>query len=128
MMSERPQWSAARRVPDRKGHGDVSQTSFGVSRTHAKVRPIARPHERLSGAPLPLLRETKKEAPPGAPKGRKSDPRNQRSVGCLTSESEICAVGWANSPAAALMVGNGTRANLPAMCAEVMRRCPPYTR
>src|SRR5499426_4845758 len=25
-----------------------------------------------------------KEAPPGAPKGRKSDPRDQRSVGCLT--------------------------------------------
>jgi len=58
--------------PDRKGHGDASQASFGVARTHAKVR--------LAPAPsaFPALRclfgGRQQEAPPGAPKGRKNRP------------------------------------------------------
>src|SRR5262245_48604393 len=63
MMSERPQWSAARRVPRSQGARGrlasvlrrASQARQGAARTRT---------ERLFGAPLPLSRETERRRRP----------------------------------------------------------------
>src|SRR5262249_21018420 len=68
--------------PDRKGHGDASQASLGVARTHAKGR--LAPAPSAFSALRPLYGGSKrKKARARAPQGRKR-PNGRRSVGCLT--------------------------------------------
>jgi hypothetical protein len=76
MMSERPRGAPQGECPDRKGHGDASQASFGVSRKHAKVRPIARPHERLFRRSAPSIEGDEEGGATRCAAGRKSDPRD----------------------------------------------------
>ena len=70
MESEQPQWSAAGECPDRKGHGDASQASFGVARTHAKVR-LAPAPSAFSALRSLYWRESERKRRPVRLEGRK---------------------------------------------------------